>query len=114
EGVYGSRRDAAIARARVVLNLHLYETRIFEVVRVAYLLANSKAVVAECDETSEVEPDLREAVRAVPYGDVPDACCELVADDAARRALERRSFAIFSARDEAAYLRRAIEATEQL
>src|ERR1700677_226547 len=37
-GVYGAARDALIARAKVVLNLHYYDTSIFELVRVSYLL----------------------------------------------------------------------------
>jgi hypothetical protein len=42
-GVYGEQRDESIARCKVVLNIHFYETRVFEFVRIAYLLANSKA-----------------------------------------------------------------------
>ena len=34
-GVYGTERDALIARAKVVLNLHYYESSIFEMVRVS-------------------------------------------------------------------------------
>jgi hypothetical protein len=39
-GVYGAARDELIARAKVVLNLHYYDSSIFELVRVSYLLAN--------------------------------------------------------------------------
>ena len=43
-GLYGAARDALIARAKLVLNVTLYR-RVFEIVRVSYLLANKKAVV---------------------------------------------------------------------
>jgi hypothetical protein len=46
-GLYGSKRDELIGRAKIVLNLHAYATEVFEIVRVSYLLANAKAVVAE-------------------------------------------------------------------
>ncbi|HEX8955850.1 MAG TPA: hypothetical protein VF798_06230, partial [Burkholderiaceae bacterium] len=46
-GVYGAERDALIARAKLVLNLRLYDSDIFEIVRVSYLLGNGKAVVSE-------------------------------------------------------------------
>lgn len=110
---YGAARDALIARAKVVLNLHFYDSRIFEVPRVAYLLANRKAVVAEIDEATEVDDDLRAAVAGVPYDDLVERCVELVRDDAARRELAERGFAAFSRRDEARILDAALGATAE-
>ena len=52
-GVYGKGRDELIARSKVVLNLHFYEQKLFEIVRVSYLLANSKAVVTECSSDTD-------------------------------------------------------------
>ena len=46
-GVYHSERDQAIARARIVLNLHYYGERIFEAVRVTHLWNNRVFVVSE-------------------------------------------------------------------
>ena len=40
-GIYGKDRDDLIARSKLVLNLHYYDSEIFEVVRVFYLLSNS-------------------------------------------------------------------------
>lgn len=97
-GTYGSERDAMIARAKVVLSTHFYESKIFEIVRVSYLLSNFKAVVAECGPDTEVEPDVREAVRAVPYEGLVEACVALVRDDATRKALSERGYQVFSAR----------------
>src|SRR6185437_9199996 len=81
-GKYGEERDAAIARAKVVLIVHYYESKIFEVVRAAYLLSNRKAVVAEIGPDTFVEPDLRGAVRGVPYEHLVGACVELARDPA--------------------------------
>ncbi len=103
-GVYGAERDARIARSRVVLNLHFYDSSIFELVRVSYLLANGKAVVSECDEKTEMEQGLRGAIAAVPYGNIVEECKRLVKDDEKRAALEKAAFDIFSKRDEAACL----------
>ncbi len=99
-GVYREDRDHFIARAKVVLNMHYYDASIFEVVRVSYLLANEKAVVAECGEATTLEPDLREAICGVPYDSLVDACAELVADAGKRATLARRGFEIFSRRAE--------------
>jgi glycosyltransferase involved in cell wall biosynthesis len=107
-GVYGAERDALIARAKVVLNLHFYEASIFEVVRVSYLLANRKAVVAECHGATEVDPDLREAVRLAPYDALVQACVELCRDDRARAELEARGHTAMVARREVDYLREVL------
>jgi len=40
-GIYGQERDHWIERSKVVLNHHYYESQIFEIVRVFYLLTNS-------------------------------------------------------------------------
>jgi len=107
-GVYGQSRDALIARSKVVLNLHYYHTSIFEIVRVSYLLANSKAVVSEYHQGTEIEEDLLDAVRLVPYKELARACRELTRDEEARRALAARGFARMAARDEAAILQKVL------
>lgn len=87
-GVYGAERDALIARSKVVLNLHFYELGVFEVVRVAYLLANRKAVVSEVRDLSDVPPALRTAFLPTDYSMLADACRFLVVEADARRRLE--------------------------
>jgi hypothetical protein len=106
---YGAERDAMIARAKLVLNLHHYDDgHILEIVRVSYLLANRKAVVAERGPATEVEGDLDDALAFAPYGGLADACRTLLADDSGRRALAERGFERFAARDQAAILREAL------
>jgi hypothetical protein len=97
-GVYGPARDALIGRAKLVLNLHFYATQIFEIVRVSYLLANRKAVVTESSPTTEIDADLRDAVRTAREDELVDACVELAFDPARRQALEEHGFQCFSAR----------------
>ena len=104
-GVYGQERDALIARAKVVLNLHYYNTSIFEIVRVSYLLANVKAVVSEYHLGTEIEEDLVDAVKLAAYDELAPACRELVDDEEGRFALARRGFERMAARDEARILR---------
>jgi hypothetical protein len=107
-GVYGAARDALIARSKVVLNMHYYDANIFELVRVSYLLANRKAVVAECNPGTEIDPDIVDAVRLAPYEGLVSACAELVANSQGRRALAERGFSRMVARDERAYLAAAL------
>lgn len=109
-GVYGAERDALIARSKVVLNIAQTEGRVFEIVRVSYLLANRKAVVSEVSGATDMEPDLADAVRGVPYGELAEACRALVADKAERRVLEQRSYRRMSARRQSTYIRELLRA----
>jgi hypothetical protein len=110
-GVYGKERDALIARSKVVLNLHYYATSIFELVRVSYLLANHKAVVAECHAGTDIDPDLLEAVALADYAQLAATCARLVADGTARAALEERGHRVIAARDVTSYLAPAVRAS---
>ncbi|MDA8108645.1 MAG: hypothetical protein M0015_08445 [Betaproteobacteria bacterium] len=96
--VYGPARDALIARAKLVLNLHFYAGNPFEIVRVSYLLANRKAVVSETSELAAPEDGLADAVRFAAREELTDACVELAYDTARRGALEERGYARFSKR----------------
>ena len=110
-GVYGAERDELIARAKVVLNLHYHQQApVFEIVRVSYLLANRKPVVAECEDASEVEADLRDAMRLAPYHGLVDACRELVGDERLRAHYADTGFRRMSARKADELLRPAVAA----
>ncbi|HTR22434.1 MAG TPA: hypothetical protein VMI10_00500 [Terriglobales bacterium] len=104
-GVYGRERDALIARAKIVLNVHYYATNLFEAVRVSYLLANSKAVV------SEASPDvgyLEDAIAVFPYNELAEGCLGILRDDVKRKELEVRAFEHFSQRSAGFILGRAL------
>ena len=102
---HGYERDLLISRAKVVLNLHYYNTsNTFEIVRLSYLLANQKAVVAEIDEDTDMDPCYREAVAVAEYDQLARACVELVHDAPKRTELEERGFEIMSSLREEEYL----------
>ena len=90
-GVYGAERDALIARSKLVLNLHFYQSKIFEVVRVFYLMTNARAVVAECGPDTTIDPNYLPGICAAEYADLAAACLRLLADNAARQRLQARA-----------------------
>lgn len=104
-GTYGEERDAHIARAKVVLNVHFYDSMIFETARVSYLLANKKAVVSEIGPNTHVDAALQGALSLVPFEDLVTTCVALVKDDAGRAELETAGFAAFSAMKESEILK---------
>lgn len=80
-GVYGKDLDPWIARSKVVLNIHFYETQIFEVVRVFYLLTNSIAVVGEVNDATIIDKRFRDGIVGVPYDKLVESAIDLVKDE---------------------------------
>ncbi len=113
-GVIGASRDAWIARSKIVLNMHYWEAKIFEIVRVSYLLANRRAVVSERGVDPTLARDLESGIAFADYDGLVDRCVELVGDEGARRELAERGYQAFSARSQAAILDRALADLEDV
>lgn len=111
-GVYGAARDALIARARIVLNMHAYPSKLFEIVRVGYLLANRAFVVSELSTETEVERELAGGYAAAPYEGLCAACLRYLQDTPARERIAARGFELFSARRQSDLLAPALARLE--
>ncbi|KUP94609.1 CgeB family protein [Tritonibacter horizontis] len=107
-GVYGAKRDGMISRSKVVLNMHFYETQIFEIARVSYLLANKKAVVSEIGENTQIDPDLLNCIQPSTYEDLVETCKSLVADTPRRQELANRGYEIFRNMKQSEYLKHVL------
>ncbi|HCT86282.1 MAG TPA: hypothetical protein DF296_13910 [Candidatus Margulisbacteria bacterium] len=70
-GVYGQKRDEYIARAKLVLNIHFYDTQILEVVRISYLLNNKIFVLSE---ESPTNPYKDTGLVTVSYHNIVSEC----------------------------------------
>jgi hypothetical protein len=104
---FGELRDAAISRSKVVLNLHYFDSpRLFEWVRVSYLLANLKAVV--CETSDDFPIALHTGVLEAPYDALVPACHQLLENVEQRFALQERGFHLFSRMPEAEILKTAL------
>jgi hypothetical protein len=104
--VYGASRDALIARAKIVLNMHYHDAMpIFESVRVAYPLANEVCVVSEDGEESEVFDG---AAKVCPYDQISQACVDYLQNDHELRTQARQGFERMRLMDERVILREAL------
>ncbi len=103
--LYGAERDGFIARAKVLLNIHFYEAKVFEIVRVSYLLANGCAVVSETGTSSTEEAELQDALVFAPYEELAEACELLVADSDRRAKLGAEAQRLFRTRSQADILK---------
>ena len=109
-GVYGGERDALIARAKLVLNVHYYEAKVFEVVRVSYLLANGRAVVSERGSDPAEEASFASAVAFADHDQLVDTCLALLQQPAERQRLGEAGLGLMRARPEDQFLAPALRA----
>ncbi len=110
-GVYGAARDALIARSKVVLNVHHYDARVFEIVRVSYLLANGRFVVSESGGDHELEAPFSDGLAFADYDELADVCHRFVQNPGARAAVAARGRELMRARPQTSYLAAAFPAT---
>ena len=80
--VYGDARDEYIARSKVVLNMHYYESEILEVIRIFYLVLNQVVVLTELNESTSLSSDLVGLIQGVPYEHLVEEASQLCQDHA--------------------------------
>ena len=107
-GVYGEARDRAIARAKIILNLHLHEAQVFEIVRVSYLLANRRFVISEPGTEREDEDGYAGGLVFADYGSLVGTCLDFLNRPAERAGIAQAGFRIMAGRPETECLRAAI------
>jgi len=110
-GVYGKPRDDLIARAKVILNVHYYEAKVLEMVRLSYLLANRCCVLSEVSSDREEDDALAGGVVFAAYDDLVGRAQQLVADAAVRQRTAARGFELIYERRAIDYLRAALSRT---
>lgn len=95
---FGHRRDAAIARAAMVLNVHADTPASLEVARLGFLWANKKAVISETCPEHGIPEGLEDACFYAAYENLPDAVMMLHTKPALRRAVAQKGFDAFRAK----------------
>jgi len=95
-GIYGKERDEWIERSKIVLNHHFYDSYIFEVVRVFYLLINSIAVVGEVNETTSIDSICKDGIFCAKYDGLVASCIRIAKDDVLRQELQQSAISSIS------------------
>lgn len=91
-GVYGPELSVLIHRSKVVLNMHYYESSVFEAVRVLPLLASKIAVVSEKSVDDEDYSYLGSGIAISSYESLANTCRDLVNDNNTRKDLESAGY----------------------
>jgi len=109
-GAYGEQRDVMIARSRIVLNIHYYPAKIFEIVRISYLLANRVCVVSEESTPDSALESVQAGIAQAPYAQLTEKCLELI-ETGAWKTLADRGHAVFAGNRQSVYLQAALTAS---
>lgn len=102
-GVYGQQRDAVIARSRVVLNIHYYPAKIFEIVRISWLLANAVCVISEDSPPESALEPVRDGIVQASYAQLVETCRTVISNKQ-WEITGRKGYEIFSGNRQSAYL----------
>lgn len=104
-GTYGHDRDAWIMRSKIVLNVHFYDAKIPEMIRLSHLLANRRFVVSERGDDPELEAPLEHGIAFAAYDEIVDRCMEYLQRPLERELIAARGFEAFSKCNQAEILR---------
>lgn len=98
ESAWGVMRDVLIARAKVVLNIHYYPTKIFEIVRMSYLMASGAFIVSE--ESVSTYPELEAGYVTCEYIDMVDTVKRYLHEPEARQMIAARGNELIKYREQ--------------
>lgn len=107
-GEYGKARNDKIARAKVVLNIHFFQAKIFEIVRCSHLFANQKCVVSEFGEDAQLEEPYYGGAGFGDYDELVDITLNFLNNEWAREAVSSAGYKIFSRKKLTDYLRELV------
>lgn len=111
-GVYGAQRDEYISRAKIVLNCHHYNAKIFEIVRVHYLVNNNIPVVSEIHPDTKIDHFWNRIISGVSYENIADECKRLSNDSLKRKEYSDLAFKKFQAIPQVKYTKELIKQIE--
>lgn len=114
QNCYGGERDNLISRSKIVLNIHYYPSKIFELVRVSYLLNNKICIVSECDEHTEIHENIKNTLVTASYDQIVDTCVKYLSSEELRENTSIIGFNGFKKLDQVIILKKLINDYELL
>ena len=108
-GVYGAQRDEYISRAKIVLNCHHFEAKIFEIVRVHYLVNNNIPVVSELHPETKIEPFWSSIINGVQFENIAAECKRLSNDESIRKQSSEFAFNKFQEKPQSVFTKELIK-----
>jgi hypothetical protein len=107
--LWGAQRDEMIARSKIILNLHYYESKLFEIVRCFYLLANRRFVLSESGQDTEMEAPFTEGIAFSSYENIVDQVKYFLDNPRERMKVAKKGFLALSQRPQSDFLKTVLE-----
>jgi len=107
-GIYGVELDKLLARAKVVLNMHFYDSKVFEIVRCSYAMANNCAIVSETGSDSELQEPFLEGIAFAPYEQLVGTCVMMLNNEGERLRIAKNGYMLFKNRPQSVMLKRLV------
>lgn len=93
--LWASERNSLISRAKCVLNIHLYDAKLFEFPRVSFLLNSGAFVISETSTNDSEYINLRNGIVICEYDEIVDKVVEMLGDSARRQRISDTGYDIF-------------------
>lgn len=103
-GVYGEERDNWIGRAKIVVSIYYYDTKLFDDVRISYLVNNKAFSIIEDSPNKKYDDFLI----YTPYDEIVERCQYYLRNPEERQATVNSAFQSFSHYPESEFLRTAL------
>ena len=103
-GIYGHERDEWIARSKIVLSIYYYQTKLFDDVRIGYLMNNKAFIIIEDSPNKKYDDFLI----YIPYEQLVERCEYYLNNDALRFEKAEQAFQGFRKYPESEFLKRAL------
>ena len=91
-----------------MINIHYYEARVFEIIRVSYLLANKKFVISEVGQDDDLERPFDEGMVFSTHKELVEKCMEYLKDEAPRKEIAEKGFNLMKQRPQSVFLKQAL------
>ena len=109
QSTYGDERDDYIKRAKLVINLHNNDNKIFEMVRVSHLIQNKVPVLAERNPDTDFPDYMEDAVFTSTYNRFVDTAYRLLKNPQELDAQTEKGLEIFKKSPMENFLKEVIE-----
>ena len=108
-GAYGKERDVFLGRTKILLNMHYYEAKILELVRISYYLSNRCTVLSEFSANPDEDLMFAKGVEFCAYDDLAERALALCQDQAKRDQLAEDGYRLMSSFKIETYLQQALQ-----
>jgi hypothetical protein len=108
-GVHGQPILDLIARSKIIVNIHFYESAIHEITRTSYLMANKKFIVSEIGNDEDLEKPYTGGIAFSKYEDLVDTVMYYLASPI-RQDIAEIGYRTFKSRSQREMIEKALAA----